>query len=60
MMPAMSSAGVTSNAGLYTGVSEGAVWRPPVRRTSSPARSSMGMAAPDGIDVSMVEKGAAM
>src|SRR5207244_10047233 len=60
MIAAISEAGVTSNAGLKTGDSSGAVCCAPTRRTSEASRSSIGMRAPDGSAGSIVENGAAM
>src|SRR5439155_151473 len=48
MMAEISVAGVTSNAGLYTGEPSGAVACAPTRRTSPASRSSIGMWAPEG------------
>ena len=48
MIPVMSSAGVTSNAGFRTSVSGGAMRTPRNVRTSSAARSSIRMSAPLG------------
>ena len=67
-MPAMSDAGVTSKAGLATGVSAGSTatlpglppWlMPQTWRSSSAARSSMGMPRPSAQEKSMVDRGAA-
>ena len=59
MMPAISSAGVTSNAGLYTSTPSGAVWLPKPCVTSAASRSSMGISSPVGVYGSMVDRGAA-
>ena len=48
-IPVMSSAGVTSKAGLRTSVPSGAVRTPRNSRTSSGLRSSIGMAEPSGV-----------
>ena len=48
-IPVMSSAGVTSKAGLRTSVPAGAMRTPRMTRTSSALRSSIGMAAPSGV-----------
>ena len=47
--PVISSAGVTSNEGLRTSVSGGAMRTPRNDRTSSALRSSIGMASPSGV-----------
>ena len=47
--PVMSSAGVTSKAGLRTGVSGGAMRTPRTSRTSAAARSSIGTSAPSAV-----------
>ena len=48
-MPVISSAGVTSNAGLRTSVPAGAIRTPRMTATSSGLRSSIGMADPSGV-----------
>ena len=53
----MRLAGVTSKAGLRTGVSGSASAAPPAWRTSSGARSSMAIAAPVGVAGSIEEVG---
>ena len=59
MMPVMSDRSVTSKAGLKTFTPSGAMRRSyHISVTSSPGRCSMGIAAPSGIDMSMVELGA--
>jgi hypothetical protein len=58
-MAVMSAAGVTSNAGLYTPASGGAVNTPNPRRTSSASRCSISIASPLGIAGSNVLHGAA-
>ena len=57
-MPVMSSAGVTSKAGLNAAVPSGAIATPRTLRTSSGLRSSMWMAAPSGVAGSSVDTGA--
>src|SRR2546430_7579281 len=47
MIAVMSEAGVTSNAGLNTGDSAGAVCWAPTPRTSAGSRSSIGMCSPE-------------
>src|SRR6516162_7697378 len=60
MMPAISSAGVTSKAGLYTATPSGAVGRPKPSVTSRGSRCSIGIAEPSGIARSNVLDGAAV
>ena len=58
-MPVMRSDGVTSNAGLRTSVSGGAMLTPRTNRTSFALRSSIGIDAPSGVARSTVLIGAA-
>ena len=58
--PVSSRAGVTSNAGLATGVAAGAIaWPPPMLNTSLASRSSMGMPSPLASVQSIVGEGTA-
>jgi len=60
MIPVINRAGVTSNAGLCTAVSTKAIEVAPAgKRTSSPCRSSMGIALPSLRLQSMVGYGTA-
>jgi hypothetical protein len=59
MMPVMSAAGVTSNAGFHTPMPMAATRSPRTCVSSSGARSSMRMLAPSGVCGSSVEHGAA-
>jgi hypothetical protein len=54
----MSSAGVTSNAGLRTSVPVGAILTPWTDRTSSADRSSISIPAPSGVSGSIELVGA--
>ena len=54
MIARISRAGVTSNAGLYTSMSLGAVWRPKPCVISAACRCSMGICSPLAIDKSNV------
>ncbi len=59
MIPVMSSAGVTSNDGLRTSVSGGAMRTPRICRTSMALRSSIGMSLPSAVARSTLLIGAA-
>ena len=59
MIPVMSSAGVTSKAGLRTSVPGGAMRTPRNSRTSSGLRSSMTIAEPSGVARSTEDVGCA-
>ena len=58
-MPSISSAGVTSNAGLNTRAPIGVMGLPPYSATSAAGRCSISMAAPSGVSTSIVDRGAA-
>src|SRR2546430_16281411 len=59
MIAVMSEAGVTSNAGLNTGDSAGAVCWAPTPRTPAGTRPPLGMGPPEARAGAIVENGAA-
>lgn len=60
IIPAISSCGVTSNPGFMMLTPSAQIRFPLMCVTSSCERSSIGISAPDLIEVSIVESGAAM
>ena len=60
MIPVISSCGVTSNPGFIIFTFSAQILFPLICVTSSLERSSIGISLPEAIEVSIVERGAAM